>query len=103
MRRSWRAYAAVRDPSDVDAVTAALRGVYLLWLEGLAEQVQGWDGSRGVPPREVAGGTPALPGTVLELNAVVWRVRGLLQAGWRQAVLVTDQATVIALWTVVDV
>jgi hypothetical protein len=24
------------------------------------------------------------------LNALVWRVRGLLQAGWRQAVLVTD-------------
>jgi len=62
---AWRAYAAVRDPSDVDAVTAALRGVYLPWLEGLAEQVQGLDGSRGVPPREDGGGTPPLPGTVL--------------------------------------
>ena len=36
---------AVRDRGDLDAVTAALRAVYLPWLRGLAEQVQGWIGS----------------------------------------------------------
>ena len=60
---AWRAYAAVRDAPDLDAVTAALRAVYLPWLEALAEQVQGWD-LHGYP-----GGTHGLlsptAGTIL--------------------------------------
>ncbi len=42
---AWRAYAMVRDAPDVEAVTAALRTVYLPWLETLAEQIQGWAAS----------------------------------------------------------
>ena len=40
-----RAFGAVRDQGDLDAVAEALRAVYLPWLRGLAEQVQGWIGS----------------------------------------------------------
>jgi hypothetical protein len=60
---AWRAYDAVRDPGDVEAVTNALRAVYLPWVEGLAEQVQGWDLS-AYPGRTSPHLTPT-PGTVL--------------------------------------
>ena len=68
---AWRAYAAVRDAPDLEAVTAALRAVYLPWLAGLAEQVQAWalsyPGAGASCPGERRGGTPRLPspGTVL--------------------------------------
>lgn len=58
-----RAFDAVRDPGDLDAVTAAVRAVYLPWLRGLAEQVQGWVGSypaagpASAPLYEPAAGT----------------------------------------------
>ncbi|WP_295457238.1 hypothetical protein [uncultured Thiodictyon sp.] len=63
---AWRTYAAVRDAPDLEAVTAALRAVYLPWLAGLAEQVQGWaltyPGARPSRPG-LAGETPALLAT----------------------------------------
>ncbi len=37
---AWRAFAAVRDNGDIKAVAAALRAVYLPWLESLAEKVR---------------------------------------------------------------
>ncbi len=62
---AWRAYAAVRDAPDVEAVTAALRAVYLPWLENLAEQVQGWAASYPTAdPAKCPVFGPA-PGTVL--------------------------------------
>jgi len=62
---AWRAFAAVRDAPDLEAVTAALRAVYLPWLETLAEQVQGWAASY---PMATAASSPLFeptPGTVL--------------------------------------
>ena len=62
---AWRAYAAVRDGPDVEAVTTALRAVYLPWLERLAEQVQGWASSYpAVDPATAVVFEPAA-GTVL--------------------------------------
>ena len=37
---AWRAFAAVRDAADAKAVAAALRAVYMPWLEALAEKVR---------------------------------------------------------------
>jgi len=37
---AWKALAAVRDPADLVAVGAALRGVYRPWLEELSDRVQ---------------------------------------------------------------
>lgn len=62
---AWRAYAAVRDAPDLEAVTAALRAVYQPWLESVAEQMQGWAASY---PMAAPAGSPLLeptPGTVL--------------------------------------
>jgi len=62
---AWRAYAAVRDAPDVASVTAALRALYLPWLEALAEQVQGWAASY---PAAAPNDSPLFaptPGTVL--------------------------------------
>ena len=62
---AWRAYAAVRDAPDVKSVEAALRAVYLPWLEALAERVQGWAESYPVAlPAQTRHFEPT-PGTVL--------------------------------------
>ncbi|MFY9972629.1 MAG: BREX-1 system phosphatase PglZ type B [Chromatiaceae bacterium] len=62
---AWRAYAAVRDAPDVEAVQAALRAVYLPWLEKLAERVQGWPTTYPMAgPAQVQRFEPAF-GTVL--------------------------------------
>lgn len=42
---AWKAYAEARDAPDSEAVSAALRAVYLPWLESLAESVQAWSGA----------------------------------------------------------
>jgi hypothetical protein len=62
---AWRAYARVRDARDLDAVTAALRAVYLPWLVGLAEQVQGWGLSYPVSNPNQSPLFDSTPGTVL--------------------------------------
>ena len=89
---AWRAFAMVRDAPDLEAVTAALRAVYLPWLTGLAEQVQGWalgyPGARASRPRVkgapppgpgLTGGTPSLPfaGGTPALQTVLVFVDGL--------------------------
>jgi hypothetical protein len=62
---AWRAYAAVRDAPDVEAVTAALRAVYLPWLESLAEQVQGWAASYPAADLAKCPRFQPVPGTAL--------------------------------------
>jgi hypothetical protein len=62
---AWRAYATVRDARDLDAVTAALRAVYLPWLVGLAEQVQGWGLNYPVSNPTQSPFYDSTPGTVL--------------------------------------
>ncbi|HSO82930.1 BREX-1 system phosphatase PglZ type B, partial [Thiocapsa sp.] len=62
---AWRAYATVRDARDLDAVTAALRAVYLPWLVGLAEQVQGWGLSYPAANPAQSPSFEPTPGTVL--------------------------------------
>ncbi len=62
---AWRAYAAVRDAPDVASVTAALRALYLPWLEALAEQVQGWAASYPAAAPNESPQFAATPGTVL--------------------------------------
>jgi hypothetical protein len=55
-----RAFALARDKADAEAVRAALRAVYLPWLETAAERLQ------AAPPQREPGsaGTPAEAGTV---------------------------------------
>ena len=55
-----RAFALARDKADAEAIRAALRAVYLPWLETAAERLQ------AAPPQREPGsaGTPAEPGTV---------------------------------------
>ena len=61
---AWKAYAEVRDASDIDAIAGTLRAVYVPWLEGLAEQIQAWESY----PMADSANCPVfnpVPGTVL--------------------------------------
>lgn len=62
---AWKAYAEIRDGPDCEAVAAALRAVYLPWLEALAETAQSWVGAYAVSGPAEAPLYVATPGTVL--------------------------------------
>lgn len=62
---AWRAYAAVRDAPDLEAVTTALRASYLPWLRELAEWVQGWTPTYPASDPTQSPAFAPKPGTVL--------------------------------------
>lgn len=105
-----RAYSACRDASDTDAVTKALRAVYLRWLETLAERVQAIDGPYpNAGPLEAWTFAPE-PGTIIvfvdglrydlaaELNLLLQRSGLEPMTEHRWAALPTVTATAKPAW-----